>query len=509
MSKIARATFLIAFFFSIDKAFSFVRQALLSRVFTSAELDIFFVSNNIPDLVSALISGGALTVAFIPVLAEYLQHQGRPAAWELFSRVLNLAFLITAAISLVIIALAVPLVKGLIAPGFSPAQQALTASLMRLDFVAILIFSISGLCMAGLQANQHFLLPAMAPTFYNVGQIFGILVLAAGRGVQVQLGPLTLPALGMGMGLYGLVYGVILGAALHLAVQLPGLIRYGFRWKPLTDWRDAGVQKVLALMGPRVLTILCLQFYFVGRDNFASHLPEGSVTVLNYGWFVMQVPETLIGTAIAIAVLPSLAEFVTRGEFAAFTETVNRALRVLLALTLPAAALLAVGIEPLAQAAFGFAAEQTWLLAWTTRVYLLALLGHTWLEVAVRSFYANQNARIPLVGALCQIVLYLTLAVLLSRGMGVVGLALADTLSFTAQALVLLVLLNRRFAGVFAVLGTFWRSLAGAVLGALLSWLLMRFLPLPLLPLTIFALAAGGLLVLPFIWKEVKVLVRL
>jgi putative peptidoglycan lipid II flippase len=509
MSRIARATFLVAFFFSIDKVFAFIRQALFSRVFTPAELDIFLTSNNIPDLLSALISGGALTVALIPVLAEYLQKQGRPATWELFSRVLNLAFLVTGTISLVIIALADPLVKNIIAPGFDPARQALTASLMRLDLVAILIFSISGAAMAGLHANQHFLLPAMAPTLYNLGQIFGVLVLAAEKGRSIQLGPLALPPLGMGLGLYGLVYGVIIGACLHLAIQLPGLLYYGFRWKPSLGLRDPGVTQVLMLMGPRLLSILCLQAYFVARDNLASHLPAGSVTVLNYGWFVMQFPETLIGTAIAIALLPSLAEYVARQELATFTLKVNRSLQVLLALTVPAAVLLAVGIEPLAQAAFGFDPAQTGLLTWAVRAYLLGLLGHTWLEVAVRSFYANQNAVIPLVGAVAQIILYLILAVTLSNAIGVVGLALADTLAFTTQACVLLWLLNRRYAGVMDVRGTLLRVLLGAGLGGLFTWVLMTFLPLPLLIRTLAALMAGGLLVLPFIWKEVKVLVRL
>jgi putative peptidoglycan lipid II flippase len=224
---------------------------------------------------------------------------------------------------------------------------------------------------------------------------------------------------------------------------------------------------------------------------------------------VMQFPETLIGTAIAIALLPSLAEYVARQELATFTLTVNRTLQVLLALTIPVAALLAVGIGPLAQAAFGFDPAQTSLLTWAIRAYLLGLLGHTWLEVAVRSFYANQNAVIPLVGALAQIVLYLLLAVTLSQALGVVGLALADTLAFTTQAGVLLWLLNRRYAGVLSMGGTLLRALLAAGVGALAAWGIMAFLPLPLLIRTLLGLVVGGLLVLPFIWREVKVLVRL
>ena len=163
---------IIAVFFGIDKILGLARQVLFNRHFETAQRDVFFVSNNIPDLLSALISGGALSVALIPVLAEYLDRDGRRATWDLFSRIANLAFMVTAAVALVIILLADVLVRYVIAPGFDdPAKWALTANLMRLDLLAILIFAISGMAMAGLQANQHFLLPALSPGLYNLGQI--------------------------------------------------------------------------------------------------------------------------------------------------------------------------------------------------------------------------------------------------------------------------------------------------------------------------------------------------
>ena len=214
MTRIARASLIVAAFFALDKMLGFLRQILFARVGGLYGLDVFNTSNNIPDFLSALISGGALGIALIPVLSEFLDRDGRRAAWGLFSRIVNLAFIVTAVVSLVIIALASPLVRYIIATGFDPQKQALTASLMRLDLIAILIFSISGLVMAGLQANQHFLLPAMAPAFYNLGQIFGVTILAPQTGFH--LGPVTLPA--FGLGLHGLVYGVILGATLHLAI---------------------------------------------------------------------------------------------------------------------------------------------------------------------------------------------------------------------------------------------------------------------------------------------------
>jgi putative peptidoglycan lipid II flippase len=506
MTHIARSSFIIAVFFGFDKVLGLLRQVLIARQFQlSYEIDVFNAANNIPDLLSALISGGALGVAMIPVLSEFLQNHGRPAAWQVFTRILNLAFLVTAAFSLLIALLAEPIVRLIVAPGFPPQQQALTVELMRLDLFAILIFSISGLVMAGLQANQHFLLPALAPGLYNIGQIFGAGVLAPTE--PISLGPVTLPA--FGLGIHGLVYGVILGALLHLLIQVPGLLRYQFRWEAALNLDHPGVRQVLRLLGPRVLTMFFLQLFFIARDNIASRLGEGAVTALNLGWFIMQVPETLIGTAMAIALLPTLSEMFARSDQQAFTQTIHQAFDVLLALTLPIAAILAVGVQPLIEFGFGFQAADAERVAWATRAYLLGLAGHSLLELAARSFYAHQDARTPLYLAAINVVVYIVLAVSLSGPLGTSGIALANSLAFTTEAFALLYLLNRRFKGVLQADPSQLRALAAAGLGSLLVFGIMRWLPVPPLFASLAGLAVGGLAILPIIWPELRTLLRL
>lgn len=521
MSHIAKSSLIIAVFFAVDKVLGFLRQVLIAREFgLTYEIDVFNAANNIPDLLSALISGGALGIALIPVLSEYLETRGRPAVWDLFSRILNLAFLVTAAISALIVLFASPLVQYVIAPGFPPDQQALTIKLMRLDLIAILIFSISGLVMAALQANQHFLLPATAPAMYNIGQIFGVAVLAPSVGLS--FGSITLPA--FGLGIQGLVYGVILGAFLHLGIQVPGLIRYHFRWTPAINLRNPGVQQVLALLGPRVLTMFFLQVFFIARDNLASGLGEGAVTALNYGWFIMQVPETLIGSAFAIALLPTISEYFALRQIEKYALTINRAVRVVLALTLPIAALMWVALEPLIPVVFGFDPQGAELVLWTTRAYLLGLAGHALLEIGARSFYSQQDARTPLYVAALNAGAYILFAVTLSRWIGPVGIALANSLAFTGEALLLLLILNRRiprlvaqevpgeqaltFPGVLHLNRTPLRILLACAATVVVASLVLR-LPLHPLLLGLGAFAAGGLVALPFIWPEVKILIKL
>jgi putative peptidoglycan lipid II flippase len=510
MSKLTRVSLLLAFFFGLDKVVAFARLMIVARQFNlSQEYDAFNVANNVPDLLFMLISGGALAMAFIPVLTETLTREGRDQAWKLFSQVANLAFLITAGLALVVGLLAEPLVRSQfgVAPGFGPEQQRLVIDLMRLNLAATIIFSISGLVMAGLQANQHFLLPAMAPLLYNVGQIFGAVILAPEAGYR--FGPVELPA--FGLGIHGLVYGVIVGALLHLGIQIPGLVRYRFHWSPVVRFGDAHLQRVLRLMGPRVITMLFIQMIFLVRDNLASRLDTGAVTSLTLGWTIMQVPETLIGTAIGIAILPTLSEMIAKEDREAYQATLQRATQVILAVTVPIAVLLMVGLRPLLAVAFDFGPEGTDLLMNVTRGFLVGLTGQCLLEVAVRSFYARQDAITPLITAGINFVVFVVLGVTLFQSMGAAGISLADSLAFTSQAVLLLALLNRRLATRLAPAIALPRALLAAFIGGGIV-LLVTALPTAARQPLIFgllALAAGGLAALFPIWKEIRLLLRL
>ena len=212
-------------------------------------------------------------MALIPVLSETLNTNGRRDLWNVFSRVANIFFLTAAGVAALIAIFARPIVGSQIGivPGFSASQQVLVTHLMQLNLIATLIFSISGLVMSGLQANQHFLFPALAPIFYNVGQIFGALVLSPTK--PYSFGPVRLPAFGLGV--YGLVYGVIIGAVLHLAIQVPGLVKYHFHWSASVSLKDERVRQVLRLVGPRLITMFFIQATFIARDNLASRLPAG------------------------------------------------------------------------------------------------------------------------------------------------------------------------------------------------------------------------------------------
>jgi putative peptidoglycan lipid II flippase len=492
MSALFRASLLISIFFAVNKLIALLRQVIIARQFGLSEsIDAFNVANNYPDLIVSLISAGALSFAFIPVLSEYKTLVGLKKSWQLFSQIANLVLLVTIGLSVLIALFAEQLVRASwgIAPGFNPAQQALVVDLMRLNLLATIIFSISGMIMASLHTHKHFLLPAIAPILYNVGQIFGAFVLAPTMGV------------------YGLGVGVIIGALLHLLIQIPALFKFEFSWLPILNFRDKYVLKVFSLMGPRILTVFLINFIFVARDNLASRLEVGAVSALTYAYFIMQVPQTLIGTAIGTALLPTLSEITDKKEL--FEATLNRIIRVMIAITLIITLLLSLGLTELVKVVFNFSEAQSNLLTWTTIAYMIGLLGHCLLEVVSRGFYAKQDAKIPLVATVLRAVIFIVLALIMFESYGVVGLALADSISVSIEVLLLFVLLGRNFPGIYKIGDTIMRTILGCVAAGVVMFILSQYIPGPPLITTILGLIISSLVYLLFIKKELKILVKI
>jgi len=381
-----------------------------------------------------------------------------------------------------------------IAPGFGEEQRILLAQLMRMNLIATMIFSISGLVMASLQANQHFVMPAIAPIMYNVGHIFGAIFLVPRYGI------------------YGLVYGVIIGAALHLLVQFPMLFKFGFRWTPALDIRHTGLIEALKLMAPRLFTMAGIQLIFIARDNLASRLDQvGAVTSLTYGWMIMQVPETILGTALATALLPTLSELASKQDWKKFSETVERSLRVLIALTLPIAAVMSAGINPLVRGVFGFDESISSLLTWTTRAYLATLTGYVIHEVAVRAFYARKEPMIPLYAVIIRLVLFLGIGILgisLFPEIGAPIIAIAE-LALLIEAIILLVWLSRRTHEPVNTNTAIIKGLISAVVGGVVTYLIALYLPGGAIVTALIGMIVGGLVALIIVWSEAKQLFNL
>jgi putative peptidoglycan lipid II flippase len=250
----------------------------------------------------------------------------------------------------------------------------------------------------------------------------------------------------------------------------------------------------------------------IARDNLASRLDQvGAVTSLTYGWMIMQVPETLLGTAIATAMLPTLSEFASRDDWSGFRLAIERALRVLIALTVPVAAVLAAGVNPLVRAVFGFDAETSTLITWTTRAYLLTLTGLSIQEIAARSFYARKEPFFPLYAVLLRLAIFISigfLGITLFRNLGAPVIAFAE-IALLIEAIILFGWLSRRMHEPLRVWSAVGKGILAALLGGIMAYFVALYLPGSAVLTALIGMLIGGLVALPFIWSEVKLLVKL
>jgi putative peptidoglycan lipid II flippase len=449
--KVASAALLVMVLLAVSKVVGVIDDLVKARVFgTGAELDAFVAAGGLPELLNTVISGGALAAPFIPVLASYLSRNDRDGAWRLTSSVINVAFLATALLAALVAVFAPWLVRHFIASGFPPDQQALTAGLMRLILLSTLLFAVSGVFMSVLHAYQHFLLPALAPILYNLGIIAGAVFLAQPWGV------------------WGLAVGAVAGSALHLLIQVPGLVRYRVRWRPVLGLKDPGMRRVMRLMGPRVLTLGVVQLNTLIAVRLASELSAGSVSALNFGWRLMQMPETIIGTAIATAVFPTLSEMAAQGRTGELRDTLSAALRAVFAMGLPAALGLVLLGRPLIEllfrgGQFGSASSDAVLAALSG--YAAGLVGHAALEVTARAFFARQDTRTPLLVAVLGMGVTVALSLGLRQVLGHAGLALANSVGVSSEVALLIWLARRPLGGLDVQ--RLWRTLLRATLATL------------------------------------------
>ncbi|MFN8474241.1 MAG: murein biosynthesis integral membrane protein MurJ [Anaerolineae bacterium] len=432
--RVVTATITVVFGFGLAKLVGFARQIIVAHAFgTSWQMDAYSAAFEPADVLFTIISVGALGTAFIPVLTDFLDRREDEAADRLTSAVLTLTFIIGLGLAVVLALVATPIVETSVARGFSPEGQALTAQILRIVLIAQVVLGVSGVMGSALQAHQHFLLPALAPSLYNVGIIVGALVLAPR------------------MGIYGLAWGAAMGSCLGLLVQAPGFRRFRIHYRPHLGLQNPAVRKVGVLTVPRFLNLAIFNFTMFFNTTLASTLVTGSVVAFFMGWSVMQLPETIFATAVGTAVFPTMAEMASRNQLDRLRSTMAGTLRGIWALTIPTAFGMLILGQPLVAVMFqrgAFDAQSTALVAASLWGWCLGLIAHSSLEIVSRTFFAMKNTFTPFKVAFVCMLINMGLALALREPLGVTGLALANSIAFSIEALVLLFLLRRRIAGV-------------------------------------------------------------
>jgi putative peptidoglycan lipid II flippase len=432
--QIAKAALVVMFAFVLSRVLGLAREMIVSSHFgTSGELDAYLAAFRIPDILFQIVAGGALASAFLPTFTQHLAQDDEAGAWRLASAIINLVILILSSLALLGAVFAPLLVRYIVAPGFDPARQALTAELMRYMMISTVLFGVSGVVMAILNSYHHFLLPALAPVLYNSAIILGALFLSRQMGIR------------------SLALGVVAGAVLHLSIQLPLLLRRGLAYAPVLDLHSPGVREVGRLMLPRTIGLAIVQLNFLINTILASRLGPGSLAALNYAWLLMLLPQGIFAQAIATAAFPTFSALAARQQHDEMRRTLTATLRAVLYLTIPASLGLFILRTPVTQLLFQrgrFDLSSTEAVAWALQFYALGLFAHATVEIVTRAYYALHDTSTPVVIGVLAMAANIVLSLILVRPMGYAGLALANSLATIAEMSALIVIMRRRLGGI-------------------------------------------------------------
>lgn len=475
--QIARATLIIMAAYVMSGVLGIVRQIVLTATFgADIELDAFYAALRVPETLFMVIAGGALGSAFIPVFSGFLTDDDLSPAWQLASAVFSLVGLIATIAAVFGFIFARPIVEILLLPGGDAREHELTIELMRIMLSTVVVFSLSGLVMAVLNAHQYFAAPAFAPSVYNIGIIIGAVALAPSMGVQ------------------GLAWGTVLGAGLHIAIQLPALARLPhLKLRPLFDINTDGVREVITLMLPRLLGLAVVQINFWVNIALASTMVRGSLSALQTAYTLMFTVLGVLGQSVGTAVFPTLSTQYAEGDSVGFQRTFANAFSNTLFLSIPAGFGLAVLSVPILGVLFErgeWDRAATYATAWALIFYAIGLAGHAALEILARTYYALNDTWTPVRIGVLAMVLNIVLSflfVVLFNALGgtafgdtpepIGGLALANSTATAIESTILWILLRRRIPTMNAepVLRTLERTLAAALImtAAVGGWLVV------------------------------------
>lgn len=378
-----------------SKVLGLIRDRLLAHSFSPDTVAVFFAAFRLPDLMFQILIFGAVSVAFIPVFTDYLQHKGEEEAFRFATDILNVALLLFFLVSLVVFIFAQPL-TSLIVPGFSESQKILTSELTRIVLVGQILLVV-GAFFAGIgQSYQRFIVPALAAVFYNFGIILGIIIL------------------GRFWGIYGPAFGVIIGAFLHVIIQFWLVLSLGFKYRFSLNLKGAGMKEMLGLMSIRTVGVAVEQINETVGIILASLISVSSVTFLTFAQHLQTVPIGLFGATLAQAALPVLSQEKARGETTSFKSTLLTTMHQIMFLCLPAAAILIVLRIPAVRLVFG-ASQFDWtatVLTGKTVAWLaVGLAAQSVVMLLVRGFYALKDTRTPVIVSFITVTLNVILSV--------------------------------------------------------------------------------------------------
>jgi putative peptidoglycan lipid II flippase len=396
------------------------RNRILAGMFNaSIELDMYYAAFRLPDLVYNLLVLGALSAGFIPIFVGYINNhtdtKDNKEAWRLANNILNILVIALIGSCLILIIFAPFLVK-VIAPGFKGEQSLITIKMIRIMLISPILLGLSSVFGGILQSFKRFFIYSLAPIFYNIGIIIGAVYFSKIWGI------------------YGLAWGVVLGAALHFINQIVASFALGYRYQKIIDLKDKGTRKIFKMMPPRVLTLAVTQINLLVITAIASTLKDGSITIFNFADSLQGFAIGIFGVSFAIAAFPTLSEFASRNNKEDFIKSFSTTFRQILFFVIPISFLLIVLRAQTVRIIYGtgkFDWNSTILTMNTLALFCLSLFSQSLSPILVRGFYAYHDSKTPFYAALFGVIVNIILSLIFTKYFlfGVYGLALAFSIA--------------------------------------------------------------------------------
>jgi putative peptidoglycan lipid II flippase len=426
--------------------------------------DAYTAAYRIPNLLRRLVGEGAVSAAFIPIFSRYIAEKKEQDGWEFANTMLTVITMFLTAITIIGIFLA-PLIVRLFASGFgdTPGKLDASATLTRIMFPYIFLISLSALAMGVLNSLHRFGAPAFSPIVLN----------------------LTMIAFSFLGGLFGdvtktLAVGVVAGGLLQLAIQVPALLRTGWKIRFKLDFNHPGVRRVAKLMVPVVFGVGIVQVNVLVDTQFASYLEEGSVTAIYFADRVMELVLGGYAVAVSTVILPLLSRQAALRQMDELKTTLNFATRLILFITFPATVGLILLRREIIEVLFqhgDFNAASTELTAWALPFFAVGLSAFSMVKIIVPAFYALNDTRTPVKMAFIGMFLNIALNILLIRPLRNGGPALATSISAFFNSISLLVIFHRRHGsfGVRAIVRSMVKFIGssialGVVVYVIINW---------------------------------------
>ncbi len=378
--SVARSAGIVSIAVMFSRVLGLVRETIFARFFGAGFLyDAFVVAFKVPNILRDLFAEGALSAAFVKVFTDYQIRKTEIEAWRLAGLIFNVLAVVMSVVTVIGILIS-PYVIPLLATGFAPEKAALAVTLTQIMFPFILLVSLAALAMGVLNTKGRFGIPASASTAFNLASIIFGLSFAywlSGGEWEISNDKSVVATDSAQWAIIGMALGTLAGGAAQLLIQIPSLLKVGFRFSPVLDFLDPGVRRVMRLMGPAIIGTSAVQVKVLVDLVVVSGIEAGN-SWLSYSFRLMQFPIGVFGVAIGTAAIPALSRLASEDNIAKFRDTLSDALKLVFLMTVPAACGLIVLGEPIIALIYQggrFTSLDTNMTAWALAAYSVGLAG--------------------------------------------------------------------------------------------------------------------------------------